>query len=186
MFIRHDIRIAGLALLLTTTFCATAQAQLPLPGAGGGPKSLPRLPNDQIEGTIWEYKGKLKGETKSDETTPKLEGRFRTENKAIMDISRRLPIPPKEEVKKVIDKVKEGELSEVKLPPAPQVKRLGEYRTINGGKLRLDLNDKESLNGIMIIWPKKDTADVWLGTYAEKKDGKTVREWIVELRPTED
>lgn len=179
----------GVQFLVLTSFVSLAMScacHAQVPSIPGGQKNLPRLPDDQIEGTIWEYSGKPKGETKEGEKTPKLEGRFRTEGKAIMDVSRELPIPPKEEVKKVIEKVKDGELSKIKLPPAPQVKRLGEYRKISGGKLRLDFNDKESLNGIMIIWPKKETSDVWLGTYTEKLDGKTVREWIVEVRPIED
>lgn len=184
MMTRLSLQIIGLALLWHVLLGSSVSAQLPIPG--GNKETLPRLPNDQVEGTIWEYSGKPKGQPKEGEKAPKLEGRFRTENQAILDVSRRLPIPPKDEVKKVVEKVKEGELSEVKLPAAPQVKRLGEYRKIAGGKLRLDFNDKESLNGIMVIWPKKDTADVWLGTYTEKKDGKTVREWIVEVRPIED
>lgn len=184
MMTHHIFRIIGLALLWNIMLSSLVLAQLPIPR--GGKETLSRLPNDQIEGTIWEYSGKPKEQPKEGEKTPKLEGRFRTEKQAIMDVSRRLPIPPKDEVKKVVEKVKEGELSEVKLPAAPQVKRLGEYRKISGGKLRLDFNDKESLNGIMIIWPKKDTADVWLGSYTEKKDGKTIREWIVEVRPIED
>lgn len=187
---------AIIACLLLVASSTPAVAQNPLERLLPRNKSdnLPRLPNDQIEGTIWEYKGTLKTTSKDrekaakkdGEKAPELDGRFRTEGKAIFDISRRLPIPSKKDVQKVVRGLKKGDLKELKLPAAPQAKRIGEYRKLSRGKLRLDFNDKESLNGIMIIWPKKKTADVWMGTFAEKKDKKTVRNWILEVRPIED
>ena len=177
--------IVSFAALWLFIGSATAFAQLPLPPVPGKGE-VSRLPDDQIEGTIWEYQGKLKDEPAKGEEVPELQGRFRTEGKAIFDVSRRLPIPEKKEVDKAVKALKKGELKDIKLPEGPQVKRLGEYRQITGGKLRLDFKDKESLNGIMIIWPKKETADVWLGNYTEKLEGKKVRTWIVEVRPIED
>lgn len=56
----------------------------------------------------------------------------------------------------------------------PQQKRLGDIRSISGGRKRIDFNDPELLHGIMIIWQKKDTPDVWLGTYSKKEGRKTV------------
>jgi hypothetical protein len=38
----------------------------------------------------------------------------------------------------------------------------------------------------MIIWRKKNTADVWMGTYKQRQAGKSTREWQVELRPIQD
>lgn len=176
--------------LCLLTFLQSVSAQNPLAdllGKGNAPQNLPRLPDDQIEGTIWEYKGKLKSKPKEGEKIPKLEGRFRTEGKAVFDISRRLPLPKLGDVRKAVESIRNGDgPPELKLPSKPQVKRLGQYRKLSGGKLRLDLDDKESLNGIMIIWRKAKTADVWMGTYAEKKGRKTIRSWLVELRPIED
>ena len=117
---------------------------------------------------------------------PELTGRFRVEGSAIFDVSRRFKLSPRKDVKKVVDDIRSGKGVDVKLPAAPQQKRLGQYRKLGRGRLRLDLDDKESLNGIMIIWRKKNTSDVWLGTYAEKQGTRTVRDWQVELRPIED
>ena len=79
-----------------------------------------------------------------------------------------------------------GKGVELKLPAPPQQKRLGEYRSISGGKLRFDFNDKESLNGIMVVSRKKKTDDVWIGTFTEREAGRVVRTWDVELRPIQD
>lgn len=169
-----------------------ADAQPPLERIFGGSKkadTLPRLPDDQVEGTIWEYTGKPKNKPKKGEKEiPPLKGKFRLEGNAIFDISKRLPIPKKDEVKKVVEKLRKGTLDELKVPPKAQQKRLGEYRKLSRGKLRLDFKDtdKDGMNGIMIIWPKPKTKGVWLGTYSEKKGKRTVRSWIVELRAIED
>ena len=184
-------------LISTLTFAVLAvagtcvEAQPPLERLLGGNKSgnLSRLPDDQIEGTIYEYVGKPKSKPKKGEKeVAPLKGKFRLESKAIFDISKRLPIPKKDEIKKVIAKAKKGELDELKLPAKPQQKRLGEYRKLSSGKLRLDFKDtdKDGMNGLMIIWPKPKTNGVWLGTYSEKQGRKTVRSWIVELRAIED
>lgn len=185
--IRMRLTLLVLATLLVTTQSIAVSADGPpkiLPGAKQA-ETLPRLPDDQIEGTIWEYKGTLKEKPKEGEEAPTLEGRFRTEGKAIFDLRTRVALPEKKEVEKTVESVKAGKPKEIKLPAPAQQKRIGQYRKIDGGKLRLDLDDKESLNGIMIIWPKKDTADVWLGTFAQK-EGKTTRNWIIEIRPIED
>lgn len=167
------------------------EAQPPLKKLLEGDKkeTLPRLPNDQVEGTIYEYTGKPKSKPKKGEKeVDPLKGKFRLEGNAIFDISKRLPIPKKDEVKKVIEKAKRGKLDELKLPAKPQQKRLGEYRKLSRGKYRLDFKDtdKDGINGIMIIWPKPKSKGVWLGTFSEKEGKKTVRSWIVELRAIED
>ncbi len=184
------VKLLTIAALSILTPWQPAAAQNPLAdllGKGNTQQNLPRGQDDQIEGTIWEYKGKLKSKPKEGEKIPKLEGKFRTEGKAIFDISRRLALPKPGDVKKVVESIRTGDgLPDLKLPSKPQVKRLGQYRKLTRGKLRLDFDDKESLNGIMIIWKKAKTADVWMGTYSEKKGKKTVRSWLVELRPIED
>lgn len=172
------------ATALHFAFIAPGLAQLPpLPGAG---PAGARLPNDQIEGTVFEYRGKLTGTPRAEDKDRKLEGKFRIEGSAILDVSPTFALPSKDEVKKAVGGIVAGKGIDIKLPSAPQQKRLGEYRKITGGKLRLDFNDKESLSGIMIIQPKKKTEDVWIGTFAEREGTKTVRNWEVELRPIED
>ena len=171
-------KFACLFFLLCTS---TVFAQLPLPGLDGK-----RAPDDQIEGSIWEYKGTLEKKPKEGEEVPKLEGKFRLEDAAIFDVSPTFKIPTKAEVKKVIDKVAAGQGADVKLPALPQQKRIGEFRKLTGGKIRFDFNDKDSLHGLMIIWQKKKTDNVWMGTYSEREGNKVIRTWEVELRQIED
>ncbi len=79
--------------------------------------NLPRLPDDQVEGTVWEYKGTLKDKVPEGEEAPELSGYFRTEGKAIFDVGKRLPIPEKKDVDKAIDSFKKGKVKDFKLPP---------------------------------------------------------------------
>ncbi len=176
--------IAAIAVL-AFSLEATAFAQLPFPKPGNS-SNLARLPNDQVEGTIFEYKGTPKKKPKEGEEVKDLDGKFRLEGTAIFDVSARFSLPARDDVKKVAKKFLNGDKIELKLPEGAQQKRLGEYRKISGGKYRLDFNDKESINGIMIIWKKKDTNGVWLGTFSEKEGKRTVRQWTVELRGLED
>jgi hypothetical protein len=170
-------------LAASLIFAHIASAQpIPLPK----PASSSEDSGSKIEGVIWEFKATLKKDARPIGDETELAGRFRTEKSAVFDISSRALLPAKKDVDKAIDKAKEGKLTEIKLPPAPQQKRIGEYRKTNDGRLRLDLNDPESLDGVMVIWRKQDTADVWMGTYRQRKDKKFVQDWIVELRPVED
>ena len=159
---------------------ALAQPKLPLSKEAD---TLPRLPDDQIEGSIWEYKGTLKeGEKTSEDEDAKIEGRFRIEGKAIFDASPGIPLPDREQVKSAVEKARAGKLNEIKLPGAATEKRIGEYRKLANGRLRLDFNDADGLHGAMTIWKKKETDAVWMGTYNEIEKGKSVAEYVVELR----
>jgi hypothetical protein len=162
-------------------------AQLP-PLGKQKDNSVPRLPNDSIEGTIWEYTGHLKEAGKEAKDSQQMEGKIRVEGTAIFDVRPTFSLPSKKEVKKVLDKVVEGKGGEVRLPAAPQQNRLGEFSKLSDGRYRLDFKgkEKEDLNGIMIIWKKKGTNGVMLGTFAEREGTKTVRNWEVELRAIED
>ncbi|MGC3968506.1 MAG: hypothetical protein QM775_14345 [Pirellulales bacterium] len=177
------------ALVVALGFTTSASAQLPgppvpvpVPGGGNG-KNLARLPDDQIEGTIFEYKGTFKrGEAAEDV----LEGKFRLEGSAIFDVGGTFRAPSQAELEKIKQKILSGKGGDIRLPGGPQQKRLGQYQKISGGRLRLDLDDKESLNGTMLINRKKGTDDIWIGTFAEKEGTKVIRTWQVQLRPIED
>ncbi|MDX1948313.1 MAG: hypothetical protein SFU86_23185 [Pirellulaceae bacterium] len=170
-------------LLLALFGASTALAQLPpLPKPGESQREA----NDQIEGTIFEYKGTPSSDLEKKDANKTLAGKFRIEGSAVLDVSPTFALPSKEEVKRLAGKVVEGKGIDLKLPAPPQQKRLGEFRKISGGKLRFDFNDKESLQGIMIIWKKKKTDDVYIGTFDEREGTKTVRKWDVEVRPIED
>jgi hypothetical protein len=170
------------ALLISCSLALNCLAQLPLPRN----PTAQRLPNDQVEGTIFEYRGKLQGTPKKEDEDRKLEGKFRIEGSAIFDVSPTLALPSKGEVKKAVDGIVGGKGVNLKLPAPPQQKRLGEYHKISTGKLRLDFNDKESLNGIMIVTKKKNTDDVYIGAFTEREGTKIIRIWDVELRPIQD
>lgn len=163
---------------------------------GNNSKNLSRLPDDQIEGTIWEYKGTLRTDRRRDqeseadeagdqEKKDKLEGRFRFEENAVFDVSRRLDLPSRDKVRGVLDSLREGEAQELKLPSGSKAKRIGSYRH-SRNRLRLDLDDKKALFGVMVLRPKKNTSDIWQGTFQEKEGKRTVRTWQVEIRPVED
>ncbi len=162
-------------------FVSTTYAQPPFL-----PRTGERAPDDNVEGTIWEYEGTLKGTPKEDEKDLELSGKFRIEGSAIFDVSPTFALPKPDQIKKTAKKIVEGKPVELKLPSAPQQKRLGEYKKISGGKLRLDFKDKDSLSGIMIIWPKPGTNGVWLGTFDQREGTKSVRSWQVELRAIQD
>lgn len=173
----------GFAILLFVSLTGSVIAQLPpLPKPGDGQREV----NDQIEGTIFEYRGTLSSDAEKKADNKSLAGKFRIEGSAVLDVSPTFALPSKEEVKRLAGKVIEGKGIDLKLPAPPQQKRLGEYRKISGGKLRFDFNDKESLQGIMIIWKKKKTDDVYIGTFDEREGTKTIRKWDVEVRPIED
>ncbi len=71
--------------------------------------TLQRLPNDNVEGTVWEYKGVLeKGKASAadgDGDEPKLTGHFRTEGEAIFAVTTGLKLPSRKEVKKIVASV---------------------------------------------------------------------------------
>lgn len=178
------------AISLSILFCsfavgiAQAQPKLPFPPGPDNKESY-----DTIEGGIWEYRAKLEKNSDGSQTEKgkEITGKFRIEGSAVFDVSPTFKLPTKKEVDKVIEKVKAGEGPELKLPSAPQQKRIGDIRTLSGGRTRIDFNDKDSLHGIMIVWKKKKSDDVFRGTYSEREGTKTVRSWeVIEVRPIED
>lgn len=168
----------------------TAVAQLPLPKPGGGSSSssgnLQRLPNDQVEGTVYEYKGTLDKTSKSQGDDQEIEGKFRLENSAIFDVSPTVKLPSQKEAGNPLQKILSGKGGNVKAPEAPQQKRLGEFKKTTGSQLRLEFDDEESLFGTMMLNREKGTQDVWVGTFTERKDGRAGRIWRVKVRPIED
>lgn len=160
----------------------TADAQLPIPLPVPGNNNGQRMPDDSVEGVIFEYKGTFKrGETAESEV---LEGKFRLEKAAIFDVGGTFRAPSQAELEKIKNKLVKG--GEIPLPPKPQQKRLGQFQKTGGNKLRLEFDDKETMNGTMLLYYKKGTTDVWIGTFAEKEGTKVVRTWQVTVRPIED
>jgi hypothetical protein len=174
---------AVLLLIGSTARCVWSQPPILKPPGEGD--TLARLPDDQIEGTIWEYKGKPKFNVKAGEKKPELEGRFRVEDEAIFAVSRRVKVPGPGDLKERLEDLR-GEGGEVDLPEGAQQKRIGEYSKLSKGRIRMEFDDEKSLHGIMVLKLKKDTTDVWIGEYTEIVDEKKGRKWDIELRPIED
>lgn len=178
--------IAILSVAATVAWAATpARAQGPLDLLRGNSRStLDRLPDDQIEGTVWEYTATVSKDSADDEPEA-MKGRFCTEGEAVFDLRRRLPIPTRGEVEETIESIRAGELDEISLPEGAQQKRIGEYRYAKG-KLLITFNDPKSLHGTMNLRKKKKTDTVWIGQYLEKEKKRVVQKWSVEVRPIED
>jgi len=173
-----------IATLIAGLVPAASLALPPIPG--GGSQNGARLPDDQVEGTIWEYRGTLQSKPAGADAESELRGKFRIEGTAVFAVSQTIDLPSREEVKEVVDDVRRGKGIQLKVPTAAQQKRIGQYRKISRSRRRFDFDDPDSLHGIMIVRPKKGTSDVWIGTYDQKQGKKTVGQWDVEIRPIED
>lgn len=183
--IRSTILFAVGSVVVGLADVAVAQLPIPVPvPAPGG--NLQRLPDDQIEGTIFEYKGTFKASVSSTAEPEVLEGKFRLEGSAAFDVGGTLRAPSAAELEKVKNQILSGKGGELRLPGKPQQKRIGQYQKTTGDKLRIEFDDKESLHGTMLLVHKKGTDDVWIGTYAEREGTKLVRTWQVQVRPIED
>lgn len=156
---------------------------VPVPNQSGNGQ---RVPDNTVEGIIFEYNGTLDPATKSKGEDKPLEGRFRLEKTAIYDLSPTLKLPTKAEVDKVVEGVKSGDPGKIKLPEKPQQKRLGQFQKTGAGKLRLDFDNKEAMVGTMLLFKEKGNADVWVGTFTERINGAAGRVWKIKARPVED
>ena len=171
-------RFTHLYRLFTIAFCLVAvpaSAQLPLPPRAD---SVPRLPNDNIEGSIWQFKATKRGEEKP------IEARFRVSDGAILEV----PTPP--EVKPGEGKTPPERVKEVleKLGPKVADKRIGDLEKMANGKTKLVFNEGPLL-GQAIITPVKDKTGVWSGEYRQRTDPATQKLgpiWKLELRHAED
>jgi hypothetical protein len=180
---RRAVLYAGCFVLAA---CSSAVAQPPLPALPSG-GNLARLPNDQVEGAIWEYRGTPKFRPKDDEKVPKIDGRFRVEKTAIFEVSRKLKLPGRKQVREAIGALRSEEGAEIGLPEGSKPKRIGEFSPLSKTRLRFELDDGKDLHGIMVVQRKSRSLDSWIGEYTEF-DGKkkTGRQWQVELRTLED
>lgn len=183
--IRFSLACSVCFLVLASSALAQLPVPVPVPVPGQSGGNLARLPDDQIEGTIFEYKGTFKAGSAAGEPEA-LEGKFRLEGSAIFDVGGVFRAPSAAEMEKIKQKILSGKGGEIRLPGPPQQKRLGQYTKISGGRLRLDFDDKETMHGTMLINRKKGTDDVWIGTFAEREGAKVTKTWQVIVRPIED
>lgn len=177
-------RVLGTGSMLAMTLWWTAAAaQRPGPVGKEGIESqgsLPRLPNDQIEGAVWQYRATRKG------AEEELTGRFRVDEKLVFALEAEVRLPERPREGRPLQRLVEGNPATLKLPEPPQQKRIGECKTLSSGRVRIDFQPDSPLPGYVIVRPKKDAKDVWWGTYQAKKGDQPGLKWDIELRKAED
>lgn len=179
-------RLLGMgSILAAALWCTTAAAQLPGPlgkgGVGESQEALPRRPNDQIEGAVWQYRATRKG------AEEELTGRFRVDEKLVFALEAEVRLPERPREGRPLQRLVEGDAGKVKLPEPPQQKRIGECKTLSSGRVRMDFQPDSPLPGYVIVRPKKDAQDVWWGTYYQARQGdQPGLKWDIELRKAED
>lgn len=152
-----------------------------------------RPPNDNLEGTIWQFRAERKDK---DGKEIVLEGRFRIEEKGVFEVDKQIELPgrplpglrknDKGEGKKAVDSKDDTKRKSITVPNA-HGRRVGDVANTNEGKTKMVIEAKDfPLQGIVIVWPKKDRPGVWMGTYQERKNDKNGDKWVIELRESED
>ena len=174
--IARSVVLAG--LLFSGVTAAPAQTRPgPLRPANG---TAPRAPNDQVEGSVWQFKA-----TRQEVEKP-ITATFRVEENAILQIEKEIPTeePSTGTPKRPRDRIKAGG---IKLPAA-KTKRVGDVTKMDNGKTKLIFTEGP-LQGQAIIAPLKDRPGVWSGEYRQRLDDKTEKLgplWKLELRESED
>lgn len=152
-----------------------------------------RPPNDNLEGAVWQYRAERK-ETDGKEIV--LEGRFRIEEKGVFEADKQIELPDRRlpglrkndqgEGKAAGDSKDDSKGKSVTVPSA-KGRRVGDATKLSDGKTKLVIEAKDfPLQGIVIVWPKKDRPGVWMGTYQKRKNDKNGDKWVIELRESED
>ena len=178
--------LAAIAVALCLVPAEHSYAQRRKNLQGSTTEFRPRMPNDQIEGTVWEYHStKYHFRLEDGEQARQLEGRFRVEGNAIFLDKQVVSTASREQRVAQLKRLAQGG-GEVAIPNGPEEKRIGEYRKIDGAKYRFEFHDDEGLHGILIAWPKEGSPGVWLANYYEKDGNQTTGKWSMELRGIED
>ncbi len=178
------LTITAAALCLLTTSPSWAQPGI-LKEKLEGQKTLPRRPNDNLEGTLWQYRATRKG------SEDVLSGRFRIDEQLVFSTQSEIDLPKRPgrsggRPVRPLPRLASGQGGTAKLPSEPTQRRIGECKTLSSGRVRIDFQPDSGLEGYMIIRPKKDATDVWWGTFQAMDGKKKKLRWDVELRKAED
>lgn len=147
---------------------------------------------DNLEGTIWQYRATR---TDKDKKEVVLEGRLRIEEKGVFEVDKLIELPGKRGLgfrsNGIASKKSfEGTLEEAKRQvtvPNTRGRRVGDVTKLDDGRTKLVIEATDfPLQGILILWPKKDRPGVWNGTYQERKNDKNGNKWVIELREAKD
>lgn len=184
--------LARPALLLALTLTAGPALANPLDAIRNkleNGDTMKRLPNDNIEGTIWEYQGTLEKGELDGQKKATIAGMFRSEGEALFAVGGVIRLPGIEDIKKAIEALRKGEPKLIRLPTG-KPKRIGDFSRSRSGRLTLKFDDEsedpDALYGTMILRPKKGQTSVFLGDFQEKEGKKTVRTWQMTVRTVQD
>lgn len=151
-----------------------------------------RRPNDNVEGTIYEYKGELtkgdaEGKRAGDKDAPTLEGMFRLEGEAIFAVGVTIDTPGKADRKRLLENLRSGKSTTLRSSTG-KPKRIGEYRVSDSGRIILNFDDTSEggLNGTLSLRKDKDQRTVYFGDFKEKEGDRTVRTWRMTVRKVQD
>lgn len=190
MKLTATLLVLMIVLLGSSGHPRVAEAQTPVvPRRDNG---APRRPNDNLEGTIWQYRATRKDKDKKEVV---IEGRLRIEENGVFEVDMPVELPGKRLLglrkdDKAAKKSDDGASEEPKRKvtvPTTRGRRVGDVSKLDDGRTKLVIEAKDfPLQGILILWPKKDRPGVWMGTYQERKNDKNGEKWAIELREGED
>jgi hypothetical protein len=140
-------------------------------------ENLPRGPNNQIEGAIYQYRATL---PKSD--VEPMQGRFRIEGAGIFNVEKEIGAP---KVRESLRNLRDG-ADGVTVQSEAREQRIGDVVAMEEGKIKLVFMDYEALPGFAIIQRKEGQTGVWKGYFQELKDGEAGRRWQIQVRTSED
>lgn len=158
---------------------------------GSDENQAKRLPNDQLEGALWEYRlvrelpdSKQKREELETANVPnELRGRWRMDEGAVYEPA---PVQPIEKPGPKLAEMKRGQV-ELKLPAPPAPVRIGDVTALDNGRKKIAFVDSQPFHGSLTIWPKPGHRDVWEGFgWETNAAGNRVQKWQVEMRLIED
>lgn len=148
-----------------------------------------RRPNDNVEGTIWEYEGELEKGELDGKKEASIAGKFRVEGTGIYAVGRSIRLTGKQDRKKLLEDLRNGGSRTFKTPDGTPT-RIGDVKSSKKSRITLDFDDERddpnALFGTMVLRLKKDLKNVYIGDYQEKEGKKTVRTWQMTVRKVQD
>jgi len=186
-------RLSSVICLLAVSLIATSEALAnPLDAVRNrleNGATANRAPDDNVEGTVWEYKGKLEKGQLDGKKEAQIAGAFRLEGEGIFAIGDTIRLPGLDDIEELIAELRKGRAKLIKLPDF-KPKRIGDFKISKNGRLTLSFDDESedpnALFGQLILRPKKRQTSVFIGDFREKEDKKTIRTWQMTVRKIQD
>lgn len=181
--------LLALSLFAVAAIGGVATAQLPIGDLLNKADNLKRLPDDNVEGVVWEYKGELERGELDGQKEGRIGGLFRMEDEGLYAVGAAIKLPGIQDIQKLLDDLLKGHGREIRLPDF-KPRRIGDFKRSRTGRLTLNFDDDSNapnaLDGTMILRPKKGQTTVFIGNFQEKEGRKTVRTWQMTVRKVQD